>query len=129
MDIIPFYGAIETPVLDVCPGFQSQDLFITCVLHRLRAMDSSDALLVTNLSLPPSLIFRHGVTSHRHQDVSVSRVRTVSRAVFVSDVQHDQFRPQEALRQQLRFGEVHVVVVNSLHLHRNAHLRSDMRKS
>ena len=92
-------------------------------------MDSSDSLLVTDLSLPSFPIFRHGVTSQRHQDVSVSRVRTVSRTVFVSDVQYDQFRPQEALRQQLRFGEIHVVVVNSLHFHRNANVRSDMRKS
>ena len=123
--LIPLFWTSD----DVCPGFQSQDLSLVWVLRRLRAMDSSDSLLVTNLSLPSFPIFRHGVTSQTHRDVSVSRVRTVSRAVFVSDVQHDQFRSQEALRQQLRFREIHLVVVNSLHLHRNANVRSDMRKS
>ena len=36
-----FYG--------ICPGFQSQRGSLTCVLHRLRAIDSSDSPLVQHL--------------------------------------------------------------------------------
>ena len=48
-DISSFCGATDTPVWtsgDICPGFQRQGGFLTCVLRLIPSMDPSDSPVV-----------------------------------------------------------------------------------
>ena len=87
--LIPLYWTSG----DVCPGFQSQDVSIACMLSHLHAMDSSDSPLVQPLltsSWParqPSL-FNPYTCRHVHKHSWSSKPRPSVICIFLIACKH-----------------------------------------